>query len=140
MTHDPLEALLRLRRLAVDDARRGLGDCLRAESEASAAVSSIEDAIVRETEAATDLAKGDAEVEAFAAWLRRIRPTQHAAHEALDAAERETAEARVVLGAAQAAVRAVEAVLEEHAAAAVAADERRAQAAIDEAAQRCGQQ
>src|SRR4029077_3754057 len=131
MTHDPLEALLRLRRLAVDEARRGLGDCLRAESEASAAVSSIEDAIARETEAATDLAKGDAEVEAFAAWLRRIRPKQPAAHEALDAAEREATEARVVLGAAQAAVRAVEEVLEEHAAAAVAADERRAQAAID---------
>jgi hypothetical protein len=52
MTHDPLEALLRLRRMAADEARRGLGECLRIESEAAAAVAAIEAAIERETEAA----------------------------------------------------------------------------------------
>jgi hypothetical protein len=78
MTHDPLEALLRLRLIAVDEARRGLAECLRSESEAAAAVAAIEAAIERETEVATSLAAGDAEVEAFAAWLRRIRPKQRA--------------------------------------------------------------
>ena len=80
MTHDPLEPLLRLRRMAADEARRGLAERLRIESEAAAAVAAIEAAIERETDVATDLASGDAEVEAFAAWLQRIRPKQRAAH------------------------------------------------------------
>ena len=42
MTHDPLEALLRLRRMAADEASRGLAECLRVESEAAAAVAAIE--------------------------------------------------------------------------------------------------
>ena len=128
MTHDPLEALLRLRRVAVDEARRGLAECLRIESEAAAAVAAIEAAIERETEVATSLAAGDAEVEAFAAWLRRIRPKQRAAHAAEDEAEAATVRARALLGAARAAVRAVEEMLEKHAAAAQAEAERKAQA------------
>ena len=64
--------------MAADEARRGLAECLRIESEAAAAVAAIKAAIERETEAATSLAAGDAEVEAFGAWLRRIRPKQRA--------------------------------------------------------------
>ena len=90
MTHDPLEALLRLRRMAADEARRDLAECLRIESEAAAAVAAIKAAIERETEVATSLAAGDAEVEAFGAWLRRIRPMQRAALAAEDAAETAT--------------------------------------------------
>jgi flagellar export protein FliJ len=136
MTHDPLEALLRLRLIAVDEARRGLAECLRSESEAAAAVAAIEAAIERETEVATSLAAGDAEVEAFAAWLRRIRPKQRAAFDAETQAEAETARARVLLGAARVAVRAAEQMLEQHAAAAQAEAERKAQAEIDAAALR----
>jgi hypothetical protein len=66
MTRNPLEALLRLRRVAADEARRGLAECLRVEGEAAAAVAAIAAAIERETEVATSLAAGDAEVEAFA--------------------------------------------------------------------------
>jgi flagellar export protein FliJ len=138
MTHDPLETLLRLRRLAADEARRGLAECLRAESEAAAAVAAIEAAIERETDAATSLAAGDAEVEAYAAWLRRIRPEQRAAHAAAESAEAATAQARMVLGAARASVLAAEEMLAQHAAAAEAAAERRAQNEIDETAQRTG--
>ena len=137
MSHDPLEALLRLRLLTVDEARRSLADCLRVESEASAAAAGIEAAIERETDAATDLATGDAEVEAFAAWLRRIRPIQQAAHDAELSAEAETARARVVLGAARAAVRATEELLAQHAAAQAAEAEKQAQREIDEIAGRC---
>jgi flagellar export protein FliJ len=138
MTRDPLETLLRLRRLAADEARRGLADCLRAESEAAAAVAAIEAAIDRETDAATSLAATDAEVEAYAAWLRRIRPEQQAAHAAAQDAETATTRARVLLGAARAAVLAAEEMLAKQAEAVQAEAERRAQQAIDEAALRAG--
>src|SRR5487761_2092713 len=112
MARDPLEALLRLRRLAVDEARRGVAACLDAEAEAMQAVARLKQAIERETEAASSLATNDADVEAFAAWLRRIRPEQAAAHAAREQAETETARARTVLAAARAAARAAEAMLE----------------------------
>jgi flagellar export protein FliJ len=138
MTRDPLESLMRLRRLAVDQARRGLADCLRIEEETMHAVAIIEAAIERETEAASDLAADDADVEAFAAWLRRIRPKQHAAHLAEDEAEAETAQARVVLAAARTAVEAAEEMLAKHDAARQAEAERQEQHALDEVAQRTG--
>ena len=86
---------------------------------------------------ATSLAAGDAEVEAFGAWLRRVRPKQRAARAAEDEAATATVRARTLLGAARAAVRAVEEMLEKHAATAHAAAERKAQGEIDEAALRC---
>jgi flagellum-specific ATP synthase len=138
MSRDPLEALLRLRRMAADEARRGLAECLRAEGEAAAAVATIEAAIDRETEAATSLAAGDAEVEAFAAWLRRIRPKQQAALAATESAEAATTQARGVLGAARAGVQAAEETLEKRGAVERAEAERKAQNEIDEAAQRGG--
>jgi flagellar export protein FliJ len=139
MMRDPLESLLRLRRLAVDQARRGLADCLRVESQAAHAVAAIETAIDHETDVATDLASGDAEVETFAAWLRRIRPKQDAAHAAEAQAEASTAQGRAILAAARAAVRAAEEMLGEHAAARLVEEEHQAQREIDEAAQRRGE-
>ena len=139
MTHDPLESLLRLRRLAVDEARHGLADCLRVESEAARSVAAIEASIEHETAVATDLASGDAEVEAFAAWLRRIRPKQHGAHAAEAEAEASTVQARAVLAAARAAVRAAEEILQQHVAARLAEAEHQAQREIDDAAQRRGE-
>jgi flagellar export protein FliJ len=136
MTSGPLESLVRLRQLAADDARRSLAECLHQEELAAQMTATIDAAIERETEAATSLAAGDAEVEAFAAWLRRIRPRQHAAHVAEDQAEADTARARIVLGAARAAVRVAEELLARHEAEARAAEERRAQSEIDETAQR----
>ena len=136
MTQDPLESLLRLRRLAVDEARRGLADCLRAESQAAEALAALEAAIERETDVAADLNAGDAEVEAFAAWLRRMRPKQQAAHAAEAEAEAATAQGRAILAAARAAVSAVEDMLAEHTAERKAEAQRQAQREIDEAAQR----
>jgi flagellar export protein FliJ len=140
MNRDPLEALVRLRRLAADEARRGLADCLRDEEAAAHAVATIEADIERETEAAANLATSDAEVEAFAAWLRRIRPIQYAAHVAADRAEAETVRARAVLTAARSAVEAAEEMLAKHQAARRAEAERLEQHALDEAAQRCGEE
>jgi flagellar export protein FliJ len=136
MKHDPVESLLRLRQLAVDEARRQLADCLRAESDAAAAIAAIEAAIAQEMEVASNLVGDDTEVEAFGAWLRRMRPQQQAAHAAQATAETNTSEARAVLTAARAAVRAAEAVAEKHAAVAQAEAARKAQAEIDEVASR----
>ena len=136
MTQDPLESLLRLRRLAVDEARRGLADCLRAECQAAEALAALEAAIERETDVAADLSAGDAEVEAFAAWLRRMRPKQQAAHAAEAQAEAATAQGRAILAAARAAVSAVEDMLAEHTAERKAEAQRQAQREIDEAVQR----
>jgi flagellar export protein FliJ len=136
MKQNPLESLLRLRQMAADQARRDLAECLRAESEAVAAIAAIEATIAREMEAASSLAAGDADVEAFAAWLRTMRPKQQAAHGAQTAAEVAVLEARAVLGAARAAVRAAEAVLEKQTAAAQAEELRKAQDQIDEVAGR----
>ena len=139
MTHDPLESLLRLRRLAVDQTRRGLADCLRLESEAAQSASAIEAAIAHETDVASSLAADDADVEAFAAWLRRIRPKQHAVHAAEAEAEAATVQARLVLAAARAAVRAAEEMLEQHAAARLREVEQKAQRELDEVAQHRGE-
>jgi flagellar export protein FliJ len=136
MKRDPLEALMRLRRIAADKARRDLADCLRAESAAVAAVEAFAASIEHEAEVATDLAAGDAEVEAFAAWLRRIRPRQRAAETAVEEAAAETAEARAALAMASAAVRAVEEMQAHHADAARAAAERAAQRELDEVGRR----
>lgn len=139
MNRDPLESLVRLRRLAADEARRGVADCLRDEEATAQAVATIEADIERETEAAANLATSDAEVEAFAAWLRRIRPKQYAAHVAEDRAEAETVRARAVLAAARAAVEAAEEMLAKHEAARRAEAARLEQHALDEAALRCGE-
>jgi flagellar export protein FliJ len=136
MKSDPLAALLRLRRLTTDQARRELADCLRAESEAKQAITAIDAEIARETEIATSLAGGDAEVEAYAAWLRRIRPTQQAARVAEATTVAQTTEARAVLAIARAAVRAVEELLTQRGVEERMAAERQDQRDIDEVAQR----
>jgi flagellar biosynthesis chaperone FliJ len=140
MKSDPLASLLRLRRLTADQARRELADCLRAESEAKQAIAAIDAEIARETEVATSLAGGDAEVEAFAAWLRRIRPSQHGARVAEAATVVQTTEARAVLAMARAAVRAVEELLTQRGAEQRMTAEHQAQREIDEVAQRAERQ
>jgi flagellar export protein FliJ len=140
MKSDPLASLLRLRRLTADQARRELADCLRAESEAKQAIAAIDAKIARETEVATALAGGDAEVEAYAAWLRRIRPSQQAARVAEAATIAQTTEARAVLAMARAAVRAVEELLTQRGAEERMTAEHQAQREIDEVAQRTERQ
>jgi flagellar export protein FliJ len=134
MSRDPLDALVRLRRLAVDEARKALAECLRTEEATEASVARIAAAIERETDAAASLSTSDAEVEAFVAWLHRIRPEQHSAHEAQDEARAETLRMRAVVSAARAAAEAAEELVERHEAARRADEQRQAQRDIDEAA------
>ena len=136
MKPDPLEALLRLREVAVDQSRRDLADCLLAEGEAEASVAAIDASIEHEADVVTDLRSGDAEVEAFATWLRRMRPRQQEARRATEQATAETAAARAALAMAQTAVRVVEEMLAHHADAMRAEAERAAQRELDEMARR----
>ena len=133
---NPLASLLRLRRTAVDAARQDLAACLSAEETAERAVAELKAAIARETEAACSLATDDADVEAFAAWLRQVRPRQAEAHAAHDRARDETARSRAALAAARAAERAAEVMLDKRTAEQRAEAEKRAQREIDEGAQR----
>lgn len=71
---DPLDIIMRLRRVTVDDARRELGISLRAEEEAEANARAAETLIGEEAHASADLSAGDAAVEAFAAWYRSGGP------------------------------------------------------------------
>jgi len=134
MRPDPLDALARLRHFAVDEARRALAECLHAEVAADQAAVTLATRIERETEAAIDLATSDADVEAFAAWLRRIRPEQEAVHLAQDAAEMATTQSRAVVAAACAAADAVDEMVQHRDAERRAAAEHMAQRAIDEVA------
>jgi len=112
MRDEPLRTLLRLRRLALDEVRLTLAACLEQETAEAARLRRIERSIQEETDRASSLDGGDATVETFALWLRRIRAEQEAAESALRDAETRTAEARVVLGASRQAVEVVEAELE----------------------------
>ena len=104
MPRDPLDALIRFRRLSLEEAMRDLGARLAEEAEVVAAVARIEASIAAEREAASRLDAGDAAVEGFGRWLRRIGQERAAAVAARDRAEAETARARAVLGVARGAL------------------------------------
>jgi flagellar export protein FliJ len=129
---DPLQTLLRLRRMAVDQARRSLAECLRRETEASVRVKEIAEIIDRETDAVCQAGMDDRAVHDFAAWLKRVRTEERAATEALLTAEVQTQEARTVLAAGRAAVETVEALIEQRQAERRAAQMRQEQKVLDE--------
>jgi flagellar export protein FliJ len=133
---DPLATLLRLRRLALDQARRDLADCLLQEGAAMDRVHALAVEIARETATAGRMDGDDQTVEDFARWLRRIRVEQQTAADALLTAETRTREIRVMLTAGRSAVEMVEALIAQRDAAAAAAAQRREQAVLDEAGQR----
>ncbi len=112
MPNDPLDVLLRLRRLAIDQARGALAECLRAETLASERCQEIGREIAGEMALASAVTADDRAVEAFANWLRQTLPIQAAAEAALLTAETQTREARLVLAASRAGVRAVETMVE----------------------------
>jgi flagellar export protein FliJ len=131
---DPLQTLLRLRRLTVDQARRGLAECLRHQAEADERVREIAASIDRETDTVSQLSADDAMVDNYAAWLRRTRVEQSVAANALCLAETRTQEARAVLTAGRSAVETVETMIQRQAAERAAEAGRQEQKALDEAA------
>jgi flagellar protein FliJ len=136
MPRDPLDGLLRLRRLSLEEAMRALAAHLAAEAAADEALARIEASIATEEAAASRLDADDLAVEAFGRWLRRTIQEREAATAARDRTEADTGRARAVLGAARAAVAAVEAEIARRAEADRIAGLRREQAVIDEHAGR----
>lgn len=134
MKQASLRALVRLRRLTVDAARRDLAACVAEEAVAQAAARAIAMAIARETAMACRLEGGDQAVHAFAAWLQQMRPSARAADAAAERAVLHTAEARAVLAAARAAAEAAETLMARDAAQRAAEQNRAEQLAVDEAA------
>ena len=136
MARDPLPTVLKVRRMALDAAKRDLAASLRledaAEQEERAARSSIDE----QAEAATRITADDGLVEAFAAWLPRGRARLLQAGQAAERARAETARLRAALSATHAAVRVVEQLIETQDAERAVVAGRKEQAELDEVARR----
>ena len=133
---DPLDTVLRMRRVTVDDAKRELASLLRAEEVAHSKANALEALIGREGEVAADLAAGDDVVEAYAAWLPVGRANAAAARAASEQVRCEIAKARAALSAARAAAESAQKLLAKREAERSLEANRRSQAVIDEVALR----
>ncbi len=133
MSRDPLQTLLRLRNAKLDGAKQALADGLAAERRAIDADHAARDAMRTEEEAAMSLDAGDGAVEAFAAWVPRGRHAIGLATVERDRRAAELVGVRAKLALARADVEAIASVLESRAAVALAEENRKSQAELDEA-------
>ncbi len=133
---DPLDTVLRMRRITVDDAKRELASLLRAEELAQSNAGALEALIGQEAVAAADLAAGDEIVEAYAAWLPVGRAKLAAAQATSEQIRCEIAMARAALSVARAAAESAQQLLSKRATERALDANRRSQAAIDEDALR----
>ncbi|MBN9562976.1 MAG: hypothetical protein J0H14_19955 [Alphaproteobacteria bacterium] len=135
MARDPLAILLRVRRAALDQARRALAECLAAEAIAAKALTKAEADIVQERAMAASLDADDSAVEAFGAWLRialeRVDQAR-ASHERITA---ETARARAIVALAQGSLEVAQTAFDQKATDEREARQRREQLNLDEAVQ-----
>ncbi len=136
MPRDPLDALVRVRQIALDEARRALAVCLAAEDAAETARVRSEAAITQERDAAERLDAGDAAVEAFAAWLPIARERLRQTIAAYERSLAETARARAVATLAQSAHEAAEDALARKREAERVTRQGQEQLALEEAARR----
>jgi len=136
MAREPLDTLLRLRRLEVQDRIRALATAIRAEESPHLARTACAEAIARETAAARSLAERDATLAGFAAWRARAVQALRAAEAQANQTANETQAARAALGDARGAMRAVELALERRKLATEQATQRSAQHALDDATRR----
>lgn len=132
MSRDALATLIRVRRLACDDAQRQLVSALAAEARAQQLAHKVERAIARETEAASDTDSSDAMVEAFGAWLPGARRELEDARRALVSTQAEAMRARAELTASRTALESVEALQKQRHEAARQAAERNLQRELDD--------
>jgi hypothetical protein len=135
MTRDPLSSLLRVRRLALDEARQSLADCLAAEARAMHALAEAEAEIARERRTAASLDADDAAVEVFAGWLRVARGRSAQAEAAHERVTAETTRARAIVAVARGSFEAAQAAIERKAEEERLSRQRREQLSLDEAVQ-----
>ncbi len=131
---DALKTVMRIRKLAVDEAKRGLAEALTVEDQARRVADAAEAQIGIEGEIAADLDAGDRAVEAFAAWLPTGRANAARTRAAHEQTLLEVARARAGLSAARAAAEAAESLQERREAELALEAARRDQAAMDEIA------
>ena len=108
MTRDPLVTLIKVRKLACDEAQRKLVEALALEDRAEQMSQRVERTIAQETQAATDVNGSDAMVEAFAAWLPGARQQLASARQLLLDRQAETMRSRAELTACRTALETVE--------------------------------
>jgi putative NADH-flavin reductase len=135
MARDPLAILLRVRRAALDEARRALADCLAVEAIAAETLTEAEADIVRERMTAASLDADDAAVEAFAAWLRIARGRTDQARASHERFIAETARARAIVAVAQGSLEIAQTASDQRAVDEREARQRREQLNLDEAVQ-----
>ena len=137
MARHPVQVLLRLRGIALDEARRTLADCLRQETAAVERSAGIAATIARETEVQLSQPAEQGMGDSYAAWLGRAQVAKREAHTATLACAEATAEARGSLNQARAGARALEAALAQVRQAREDMAARVEQQAVDEAAATC---
>lgn len=108
MARDPLVTLIKVRKLACDEAQRKLVESLALEDRAEQMSHRVERTIAQEMQAATDVNGSDAVVEAFAAWLPGARQQLASARQVLLDRQAETMRSRAELTACRTALETVE--------------------------------
>jgi flagellar export protein FliJ len=136
MRRDPLLALLRVRRLSVDEARRDLAARLEDERSAAQALHEAAGEPGRQAAAIRDLARDAPWPDAYALWLPRGQAAIRKARDALTQAETAAQNARAHLGLACAKAKATEDLLARRARDRALILARKDQAVLDEAGQR----
>lgn len=124
MPRNPLATLIKVRRLAYEDALGRLASALANEDRAAREAHDIERTIAEEMVAASDPEGSDAMVEAFGAWLPRARQQLESIRHVLAERQAETVRVRAELTVCRTALESVESLHEQRRAAAHRAEER----------------
>ncbi len=132
MARSSLQTLLRLRKMAVDEAHAKFAGALDLALAAAAQARAAEGRIADEMTAASAIDASDAAVEAFGRWLPRGREVVAKARAQHDRTEAELTTVRASVDAARADLKLVEKLIEDQVVARVLADERRVQTELDE--------
>lgn len=132
MASEPLEAVLAIRRRAVEQDRASLAASNQAASLADQQARAIEREIEKEAERAADPSGSDHLVEAFAAWLPAARQRAAQARALQDRHEAESSRHRAELTASRTAVEIIETLIAERHAARAQARSSAAQRELDD--------
>ncbi len=132
MGRDTVATLIKVRRLACDEAKRQVVQALNEESRAERIVQETERVIAQEMETASDPNSSDAVVEAFGAWLGGARRQLETSRCKLLDRQAETIRVRADLTATRTALESVEALQEQRRQAAQRLQEQRLQRELDD--------
>ncbi|MFT8718999.1 flagellar export protein FliJ [Acetobacter sp.] len=132
MPRTPLDALLRLRRQELDEAKKLLAEALARAMTASDAVKSAEQDMVRERDIAMDLSADDRVVESYSRWLPKGRMALERARKQEQEASIDVESCRVRVNLARTALEAAENLSEKRAKEAQELAEKREQAMLDD--------